>query len=436
MPKDNSLEKLIIKAQLLQKNQQWEEALDIYEQAIKSFPDKVDIYFHRAHLLLEIDDLENAMENYNMALLIEPKNSKAWLEKGFILGFRKGNIPIAISHFDQVPEADPLFLVASLYKGILYYNSKEFSEAESQFNLVIEKNPRFASAYFYRAQLYDIISKYIKANEDYNTAIRLGLNLKEIFFRLSMNYARFKDFDKTKEALLQSHAKAPYTAYSTQHFSCHYFNDGRPASTENIFPDPLKMKQFGSFLEQGYVRSINHYFRHTCPRCKACVPLRVRTKDFIHSTSIKRTCKQNSDLRVEILKTPVIDPARVKLFEKYYKEKHNHHDQESPEQDIAYRHLGFSPSYELDFYLKDKLLAVHIVDIASDAFYAAYLYYDTDYMKRRLGVFCITKAIELAASLGKSFYYMGWYIEDLPVMAYKKQFRPNQLLIDGLWKDF
>jgi arginyl-tRNA--protein-N-Asp/Glu arginylyltransferase len=42
----------------------------------------------------------------------------------------------------------------------------------------------------------------------------------------------------------------------------------------------------------------------------------------------------------------------------------------------------------------------------------------------------------LAGIMGKKYYYLGFYIEDVPKMSYKKFFRPNQILEKGKWKGF
>jgi len=48
----------------------------------------------------------------------------------------------------------------------------------------------------------------------------------------------------------------------------------------------------------------------------------------------------------------------------------------------------------------------------------------------------LMKSIEFAKKLGKIYYYMGWYPEDIQAMSYKKQFRPYQWLVNDKWQDF
>lgn len=436
MPEKKTYEEIIKKAQYCEKIKQWNNALAFYDEAVALYPGNIDLLYRRAQVRFILEDYPGALEDYNRILDLDPACSKAWFQRGILWGFHLGDPAKAIADFGKVSADEPIMPSACLYAGILYFNKKDFVNAGVEYEKALKRNPRFGAVYFFRALLFEEAGKYLKAHDDYKTALKNGFACSEVFYNLGLFYARFRNFDQARHEILYSHTRTPYRISSVLESPCNYFHDGRQAVTDTIFPDPAKIENLSFYLERGFVRYANYYFRHICKGCKACIPLRVLVNDFIVSRSLKRTLKKNSDLRIAIPDLTVIDPVRVNLFEKYYKNKHKITNRESPEQDVAFRHFGFKNSYEIDFYLDDTLVAVHIVDAGSDALYAAYLYYDTRYMKRRLGVFCIAKAIEFAAKLGKSFYYMGWYIENLPVMSYKKQFRPNQLLIDGVWKDF
>lgn len=97
---------------------------------------------------------------------------------------------------------------------------------------------------------------------------------------------------------------------------------------------------------------------------------------------------------------------------------------------------GYRQTMKMEYYLKDKLIGVGIVDEGVDSLSSNYFYYDTDYLDRRLGIFSILQEIKLAQQLEKKYYYLGFYIEENPKMSYKKYFRPNQILENGEWRGF
>ena len=50
------------------------------------------------------------------------------------------------------------------------------------------------------------------------------------------------------------------------------------------------------------------------------------------------------------------------------------------------------------------------------------------------GTFSVLWQIEQARSLQLPYLYLGYWIEQSPKMAYKTQYRPFELLLEGLWR--
>ena len=68
---------------------------------------------------------------------------------------------------------------------------------------------------------------------------------------------------------------------------------------------------------------------------------------------------------------------------------------------------------------------------------AIYFFYDPEERQRSLGTYNVLCVIDEARRRGLSYAYLGYYVEGSPAMAYKTQFRPNQLRGgDGVWRDF
>jgi arginine-tRNA-protein transferase len=221
--------------------------------------------------------------------------------------------------------------------------------------------------------------------------------------------------------------------------SCPYFDDGRISSVSYLFPGKTEMKNFHRYLERGYRRQGRIFYRNICKDCAACIPLRLETERFSPSRSQKRTMKKNGDVRVEVISPTSVTGEKIILYGRYLGSKHGEKDIRSPleyESHLAAIHYGYAGTLEMNYYLGDRLIGVGIVDPGEDALSSNYFYYDTDFLTRRLGVFSILEEISLARRLEKKYYYLGFYIEETPKMAYKKFFRPNQVLADGRWKEF
>lgn len=227
------------------------------------------------------------------------------------------------------------------------------------------------------------------------------------------------------------------TALLREDITCQYFMDGRTATIEYLLPVSA-LGDYHIFLSRGYRRMGAIFYRHVCTQCSVCRPIRLQTERFRPGRSQMRTMNKNRDISVKI-GTPVVTSGKVRLYEKYIKNKHNEtngsglRDYETV---VSHIHQGYDFTLEMDYYVRGRLIGVGIVDAAQDALSSHYFYYDTDELGRRPGVMSILREISLAESMNKKFYYLGFYIEGLSKMEYKKDFRPNELYVEDRWRDF
>jgi arginine-tRNA-protein transferase len=221
-------------------------------------------------------------------------------------------------------------------------------------------------------------------------------------------------------------------------FDCPYFNDGRQTSLELIPVTPATSREFHRLLASGGRRMGDLFYRNVCAACRSCVPLRIETARFVPSKSQRRTIRKNEGItvreRVYGRKDPRITTEKLNLYVKYIRTKHRN-DDSMPVNELLHLHHGYPRIRELHFFEAEKLVGVSVLDEASDSLSSNYFYYDTDYLSARLGVFSVLKDIEFAASLGKKYYYLGFYIAELAKMSYKKQFRPGEVLTDAGWTE-
>ena len=157
---------------------------------------------------------------------------------------------------------------------------------------------------------------------------------------------------------------------------------------------------------------------------------------FKSNRNHKRVIRINSDVRFEIFRSQDINDEKVELFTKYRKGRHNDDEQNHFKEEVKQIHYGYPFTFQVHFYLNDKLIGVSIVDESLDALSSHCFYYDPSFPKRSLGVYSILVEIMIAKNLGKSFYYLGYYIEKIPNMSYKGFFRPGQMLLGNEWKNY
>ncbi|NIP99997.1 MAG: GNAT family N-acetyltransferase, partial [Nitrospinaceae bacterium] len=91
---------------------------------------------------------------------------------------------------------------------------------------------------------------------------------------------------------------------------------------------------------------------------------------------------------------------------------------------------------EFEYYLDGKLIGVALADVTRKTFSAIYTFYTTAYSHLSLGTFSILKQIEFCRSRGIPYFYMGYFIAKNQSLAYKANFRPNEVYINHEWRPF
>lgn len=220
---------------------------------------------------------------------------------------------------------------------------------------------------------------------------------------------------------------------------CPYFDDERKASTELLVIKEKKALAYDTLLAYGYRRYADVFYRNVCPNCSACEAMRIEVNEFSMSKSQRRTFNANKDLRVDAHYSQRSDftEEKVLLYKDYIEKKHSENEKKDfthYEKELAYQLFAYSNTIEMSWRLDDKLVAVSILDETKNALSSNYFFYDVEHMKRRLGIASVLAEIRYAGIMGKKYYYLGFTIDGIEKMAYKKRFRPYELYLDGLWK--
>ncbi len=164
------IEKNITKGEQYISSKNYEEALHIFQEIVKSNPKEGRVYYNLGVIYLNKNQKNEAMEAMGKAIKLDETNLyyKIGMAKTFIA---KGNTYSAISGLEKVISLNKNISDAYLYLGEAYYKKGNKDKAMSNFNYCIEKFPRTESA----AVSADWIAKLNSKNNERNSIISVLL---------------------------------------------------------------------------------------------------------------------------------------------------------------------------------------------------------------------------------------------------------------------
>ena len=222
--------------------------------------------------------------------------------------------------------------------------------------------------------------------------------------------------------------------FATHPHECSYIA-AEQATT--LFVDPaakVDVHLYSQLSELGFRRSGPHLYRPHCASCNACIPARIPVGRFQTNRQQKRIWQRNQDLRVED-RTSLHGDEFYDLYARYIEGRHRDGDMYPPtrQQFESFLTREWNITHYYCFYADTKLVAVAVVDTIESGLSAIYTFFDPDEAARSLGVYAVLWQIDMARRLSLSNVYLGYWIKQCRKMAYKINYRPVELLINGRW---
>jgi tetratricopeptide (TPR) repeat protein len=208
--------------------QDWKGASEKYEEALKSDPNKSEIFFY----------LANAYDNqYKVSHAGEAQND-AHIQKA-IEYYQKA------ADYDVKPEMKKLAL-EYLYSAYGPDKLNDPSKAEPIVRKMIETAPNEPTNYFALAKIYEEAGRYEEAEQAYLKGRDAKPNDPSVYTAISAFYNRQGDFEKTMEALNKAASLAPDNPQGFQLVATYYWEK---SSKDHRLTDAQKMQYINMGLE-------------------------------------------------------------------------------------------------------------------------------------------------------------------------------------------
>ena len=189
----------------------------------------------------------------------------------------------------------------------------------------------------------------------------------------------------------------------------------------------------------GFRRSQSIVYKPACEGCRACVPVRVRVRDFHASRSMRRAEARNGDLRA-VEQPPLATSEQYALFRRYQCSRHA---------DSGMAGMDFGDYQDM---IEDTTVDTVVVefrdaggalrgacltDHMADGYSLCYSFFDPDAARRSLGSHIVLWHVREAQRRALPYVYLGYWIAESPKMSYKTRFRPLEGLVLALqgWRN-
>lgn len=201
---------------------------------------------------------------------------------------------------------------------------------------------------------------------------------------------------------------------------------------------PLERDELAARLRAGDRRQGLLLYRPACPSCSACQAIRLDTTSFRPSRSQRRAFVKGERLLTTTLRAPTATQEKVDLYNRHKLERGLAVGDDLLDL-AAYREFlveSCVETIEMEYRLGTDLVAVALIDRATDGLSAVYAYFDPAQSALGLGTYSILKQLELCRDWGLRFLYLGLYVEGSAPMEYKTRYRPHERRVDGRWQIF
>ncbi len=152
----------------------WKDTESLWSRQIELHPGRIPLaYLNRGVVRYERKDYENAVNDYNMAIRLDPKHAKAYSNRGSVYE-ASGRYKLAVRDFTKAIELSPELAGVYSNRGNIFLKMKKYEYAVNDYKKAIEIDPEYAKAYSNLGVVYGAMGDPEMALRQYDRSIELS----------------------------------------------------------------------------------------------------------------------------------------------------------------------------------------------------------------------------------------------------------------------
>jgi tetratricopeptide (TPR) repeat protein len=146
----NQFDALYVQATSAAAAQDFQRAIELYDQAIALNPSHADAYYKRGNALKSLGRLDAAITSYDQAIERRPDYAYAYCNRG-VVQQSLGLTDAALSSYDQAIAADATDAMAHYNRALLMQDCSRWDAALASYNQAISIDPGYSDAQYNRS---------------------------------------------------------------------------------------------------------------------------------------------------------------------------------------------------------------------------------------------------------------------------------------------
>ena len=235
---------------------QWEKALEHYDNFLAQHPQSFEAYTNRGHVLKQLGRPELALESYQSALGIEPNFHMTHLNLG-VLYQETQQLELAVESYQRALALNPHTAPTHSNLGSALKALGKYQDAKQSFDQAIEIDPNYEASHFNLGQLYFELQQFEWALQSFSKAIELNADFADAYFHRAHLYFQQENFALAKADIVQciraGFQRQVEAEYILQALESETFNEAPPAQfVSNLF------NQYAAYFERQLVDELGY----------------------------------------------------------------------------------------------------------------------------------------------------------------------------------